>query len=145
MGIVRWNPSMVNRVFDDFFNASLPTTTTQRRLTGTTPAVNVRETEDDYQLEVAAPGLEKNDFKVEVEDGLLTISAEKKVDNKEETEKNAYTRREFRYQSFTRRFTLPETANDQAIEAKYEAGILRVVLPKKEEAKPQPARMIEIG
>lgn len=139
MGLVRFNPNLVNRVFDDFFN-NTPTRPTYR---GTLPAVNVKETEDDFQLELAVPGLKKEDFNVKVEEGMLTISAERK---NEETEKtDGYTRREFQFSNFTRRFTLPESANDSAISATYTDGILVVTLPKKEEAKPQPARLIEIG
>ena len=139
MGLVRFNPNLVNRVFDDFFN-TVPTRQTFR---GTLPAVNVKETEDDFQLELAVPGLKKEDFNVKVEEGVLTISAERKSDETEKTD--GYTRREFRYSNFTRRFTLPESADDNAISAAYTDGILAVTLPKKEEAKPQPARLIEIG
>ena len=145
MGIVRWNPSLVNRVFDDFFNADFPTMApaTRRVFNGNVPAVNVKETEDDFQLELAAPGFKKEDFKVEVDEGVLTISVEKEA--KTEEDNDGYTRREFRYESFQRRFTLPETADDAGISAQYTDGILNIVLPKKEEAKPQPARLIEIG
>lgn len=139
MGLVRFNPNFVNRVFDDFFNG-VPARPTNY---GTLPAVNVRETDDDFQLELAVPGLKKEDFNVKVEEGVLTITAERK--NEETETKEGYTRREFRYTNFTRRFTLPESANDGAISASYTDGILAVTLPKKEEAKPQPARLIEIG
>ncbi len=139
MGLVRFNPNFVNRVFDDFFNG-VPTRPANY---GTLPAVNVRETDDDFQLELAVPGLKKEDFNVKVEEGVLTISAERK--NEETETKEGYTRREFRFTNFTRRFTLPETANDSEISASYTDGILAVTLPKKEEAKPQPARLIEIG
>lgn len=139
MGLVRFNPQLVNRVFDDFFNGVPARPTNYRSL----PAVNVRETEDDFQLELAVPGLKKEDFHVKVEEGVLTISAERK--NEETETKEGYTRREFRYTNFTRRFTLPESADDSAISANYTDGILAVTLPKKEEAKPQPARLIEIA
>ena len=139
MGLVRFNPNFVNRVFDDFFN-NVPT---RPAFSGTLPAVNVKETEDDFQLELAVPGLNKEDFNVKVDDGVLTISAERK--NEETENKEGYTRREFRYTNFTRRFTLPESADENTIAATYTNGILAVTLPKKEEAKPQPARLIEIG
>lgn len=139
MGLVRFNPNLVNRVFDDFFN-TVPTRTTFR---GTLPAVNVKETEDDFQLELAVPGLKKEDFNLKVEEGILSISAERK--NEETVKKDGYTRREFGYSNFTRRFTLPESAEDSTISATYTDGILIVTLPKKEEAKPQPARLIEIS
>lgn len=139
MGLVRFNPNLANRVFDDFFN-SIPART---NFSGTLPAVNVKETEDDYQVELAVPGLKKEDFKVEINEGVLTIAAERKTDNEEK--KEGYTRREFSYTNFTRRFTLPETADEKNISASYNDGILAISLPKKEEAKPQPARLIEIG
>ena len=104
----------------------------------------MQETADDFALEVAAPGLEKENFEVKVDDGILTITATLE-EEAEAKEKETYTRREFRYANFTRRFTLPESTNDAAISAVYTNGILKVVLPKKEEAKPQPARLVEIG
>lgn len=140
MGLVRFNPAVANRFFDEFFHTA-PQRTHSR---GTLPAVNVAESDDDFTLEVAAPGLEKDNFEVKVDDGILTISAEHKQEA-ETTTKDKYTRREFRYTNFTRRFTLPEAANEAAIFASYTNGILKVVLPKREEAKPQPARLIEIG
>ena len=85
----------------------------------------------------------KDAFKVEVEEGVLTISAEHVTKNEEKQE--GYTRREFGFTNFTRRFTLPETADDANISAAYTDGVLAITLPKKEEAKPQPARLIEVG
>lgn len=107
------------------------------------PAVNVREGETEFTLELAIPGRQKEDFNIEVDDHVLTISMEIK-DEKEEKEEG-FTRREFKYGSFKRAFTLPETVNEDAIEANYQAGILRFTLPKKEEALPKPKRLIEIG
>ena len=139
MGLVRFNPNLANRVFDDFFN-NVPART---NFSGTLPAVNVKETEDDYAIELAVPGLKKEDFKVEINEGILTIAAERKTENEEK--KEGYTRREFSFTNFTRRFTLPETADENNISASYTDGILVLNLPKKEEAKPQPARLIEVG
>lgn len=140
MGIVRFNPALMNRVFDDFFQ-TIPTS--RPTLAGTLPAVNVKETEDGFFLELAAPGLKKEDFKVEINEGVLSVSAERKV---EETQKqDGYTRREFHYGHFTRRFALPDTADESQIKAQYTDGILTLVLPKKEEAKPQPVRLVEVG
>ncbi|MEM1215001.1 MAG: Hsp20/alpha crystallin family protein [Bacteroidota bacterium] len=139
MGLVRFNPAVANRFFDEFF----PTAPQKTHFRTNRPAVNVQETDDDFTLAVAAPGFEKGDFEVKVDDGILTISVERQEDA--ETKHEGYTRREFHYGNFTRRFTLPEAANDADISATYTNGILTVVLPKKEEAKPQPARLIEIG
>ena len=92
---------------------------------------------------MAAPGFNKEEFNVEVNDNILTISSEKRVEN-ETKDGQQFTHREFSYQSFKRTFTLPATVESDKIEAKYENGILHLSIPKKEEAKPKPARKIEI-
>ncbi len=107
------------------------------------PAVNIKDNTDGFELELAVPGGKKEDFKVEVENDILTISSEAKSESKE-TKEN-YTRKEFTYASFKRAFTLPETVDGSKIDAKYEDGILKVSLPKKEEALPEPKRLITIG
>lgn len=110
----------------------------------TLPAINVKETDEAFEIEVAAPGMSKGDFKVNLENNLLTISSEKKEEKKEE-EKGRFTRREFSYQSFQRSFTVPENlVEGDQITARYCDGILCVHLPKKDEVKPKPAREIEI-
>jgi HSP20 family protein len=101
------------------------------------PGVNVMEFKDDYRIEIAVPGLKKEDFKIEVEANLLTISAEKEIQFEEKFEK--FTRQEFNYTNFSRTFTLPEYVVNENILAKYEDGVLRIVLPKKEEFKKQTA------
>lgn len=111
----------------------------------TLPAVNVSENQDEYRLDVAAPGMQKGDFKLNYDNGRLTISSERK-DEKEEKEGDNVTRREFSYQSFQRSFTVPENViNADKITAKYDNGILHVVLPKREEVKPKPAKEIKIS
>lgn len=112
---------------------------------GTQPAINVKEDADAFHVEVAAPGYEKADFNVKVEDDVLSISTEKKEETVETTEGITYKRREFKYASFKRTFNLPDTVDSTKIEASYQNGILTVSIPKKEEAKPLPARTIEIG
>ena len=107
------------------------------------PAVNIKENEKDFELELAMPGMKKDDFNVEVDDGVLTISSE--VNNEDETKEDNYTRKEFSYASFRRSFTLPETVDEDNINATYVDGILRLTLPKKEEALPKPKRMIDIA
>lgn len=99
----------------------------------TVPAVNITEDKDGYKVTVAAPGLKKTDFKIDVEGNMLTISSEKE-DHKEEKDRH-YTRREYSYSSFSRSFTLPENVKQDKIEATYEDGVLKLSLPKKEEAK----------
>ena len=111
----------------------------------TLPAVNVKETDGDYMIEVAAPGLKKDDFKVDFDNGRLTISSEKEF-NKEEKDGEKITRREFSYQSFQRSFSVPEKIADvEKISAKYEDGILHINIPKREEVKPKPAKTIKIS
>lgn len=99
----------------------------------TIPAVNIQDNKDQYQLSLAAPGLKKHDFKIDVEGNMLTISCEKE-DSKEEKD-SRHTRKEYNYSSFTRSFTIPEEVMKDKIEATYDDGVLKITLPKKEEAK----------
>ena len=94
------------------------------------PSVNIIENPSDFKVELAAPGMERKDFKIEIDNGCLTISAEKKEEKKEETEN--YRRREFSYSTFNRSFDLPDNVIADKIDAKYENGILRMSIPKKE-------------
>lgn len=109
----------------------------------TVPAVNVVETPELFTVEVAAPGLKKEDFQVNVEHNRLSVSS--KVEKNEEQKDGKYTRREFSYQSFQRSFTLPNTVDAEKIEASYTDGVLHISLPKREEAKPKPSRQISIS
>lgn len=106
------------------------------------PAVNITENENGYEVSLAAPGLKKDDFKIAVDGNMLTISSEKE-ENKEEKEKK-FTRKEYSYSSFRRSFTLPEEINREKIAAGYEEGVLKIALPKKEEAKKESAKQIAV-
>jgi HSP20 family protein len=106
------------------------------------PAVNVKETEKNYEIEVAAPGRSKKDFKISAENGVLTISSEQK-EEKEEKQKD-YTRREFSYSSFSRSFTLPENANEDEVKANYADGILKLEVAKKVVGQPKTKKSIEV-
>lgn len=108
----------------------------------TVPSVNIRETEKEFFVELAAPGLTKKDFVISLENGLLTISAEKKVE-KEETDKN-FTRKEFSYSNFSRSFMLPENVNEEKIEAHYEDGILKLQVLKRVVEKAKPKKEIAV-
>lgn len=130
---------------DDIFNRDLiPWVFTSNFNTGITlPKVNIKETANDFAVEMAVPGLKKSDFQIDIDNQVLSISTETKEDN-EHKEEN-YTRREFGYSSFKRTFTLPESVNADKINASYNEGILSILLPKKEEAKQKPARSIKIS
>lgn len=131
-------PSMEN-FFNDFFNTDLRSPDYAASL----PSVNITETEKSYHIEVSAPGFEKKDFKLTVEDGALTISGEHKSE-KNEQEKN-FVRKEFNYGSFSRTFNLIDSINEEKIDAKYENGILRLELPKNEKAKAKNVKQIQIS
>ena len=134
-------PSLFDRFFEgdlfDWSNRNFSLTNT------TLPSVNIKESNDAFTVEVAAPGFDKSDFKLELNHDLLTISSEKQMEN-ETKEDEQFTRREFSYQSFTRTFTLPNTVEEDKIKATYDNGILKISIPKKEEAKPKPSKVIEI-
>jgi len=133
------NGGLYPSLFDDFFRPSpflgsslfdvdfdmLPA-----RVGFNVPSANITESEKNYLIELAAPGLTKKDFKVEMDNDVLTISAEKKEEKKEGDE--GYSRKEYSYNSFSRSFTLPENCKSEKIDAKYEDGVLKLVLPKKE-------------
>lgn len=134
-------------LFNDFFNREMfDWGESNFSNTGTTlPAVNIKETNDAFEVEMAAPGMNKNDFKIELEGNLLTISSETNKET-EEKEGDRYARKEFSYQSFQRSFTLAKDVLDSdKINAKYEDGVLRLLIPKKEEAKQKPPRLIEVS
>jgi len=106
------------------------------------PSVNIIEGKEDFRIEVAAPGLDKNDFNINLENNVLTISSEKE-DKKEEKEER-YMRREFSYTSFTRSFSLPNSVEADKIVANHSNGVLSITIPKREEAKVKPAKQIQI-
>lgn len=135
-------PSFFDRFFDgdlmDWNRSNYSSTDT------TLPAVNVKENDNEFMIDVAAPGLKKEDFKVNYDNGRLTISSEKKSEV-EEKDGEKVTRREFSYQSFQRSFTVSENAVDaEKIAANYNDGILHILLPKREEIKPKPSKEIKI-
>lgn len=145
MSIIKRNGSIFPAAFDDLFSRELFNWGNNNfSATSTTvPAVNIKETADAFEVEVAAPGMQKNDFRITLEDSVLTIASEK--EHKDQQQNGNYTRREFSYQSFQRQFELhKQVVDDSKISAQYENGLLRLHIPKKEEAKQRPPRMIEI-
>ncbi len=128
----------LNRDWYDWNNQNFSLTNT------TLPSVNIKETENEFEVEMAAPGMKKDDFRIELNNSVLTISSEKQSEN-ETKEGKTVTRREFSYQSFSRSFTLPAIVETDRITAKYENGILLINIPKKEEAKPKPLKQIQVS
>ena len=130
---VRKNQNWLPDIFNDFFDNDWMV-----RTNATAPAINVLENENSYEIEVAAPGMKKEDFKVHIdENGNLAIEMEKKVDEKEEKKNGHYLRREFSYSKFQQTMVLPDDVEREKISAKVEHGVLNVIIPKVEKAKPE--------
>jgi HSP20 family protein len=136
-----YSPSHVDHffgdnLFDNLFSGDFPV------VKGNVPAINIVEGKENYRIEVASPGLSKEDFKIDVHNDVLTISSEKKQEHEEKNEK--YMRREFSYCGFKRSFILPDSTDAEKIQASHNNGILTVSIPKKEEAKEKEPRQINI-
>jgi HSP20 family protein len=150
MTLVKRNGNLFNPLpafFDDFFNRDLVNwnNSNPARSNATIPAVNIKETAENFEVEVAAPGMTRDDFKVELDGNVLIISSE--ISNqKEEKGEERYSIKEFNYQSFQRTFNLQKEVVDiDKIEAKYENGLLHLLIPKKEEAKQKAPRLIQVS
>jgi len=128
---------------DDFFGKDFLPDFFDSSVNKTIPEVNVLENNESFMIEVAAPGLEKKDFKIDLNNNVLTISSEREAKQVDEREK--YIRREFSYSSFQRSFSLPESVNQEKIKANHKDGILTIEIPKRDEAKEKPAREIKIS
>ena len=150
MNITKKNGNLFNTfpiLFNDFFTRDMyDWNQSNFSNSGTTvPAVNIKETKETFEVELAAPGMKKDDFKIHLDGNLLTISSETNS-RFEEQEGSNYSRKEFSYQSFQRSFTLPKDVVDSdKINAKYEGGVLNLTIPKREEAKQKPPRLIQIS
>jgi HSP20 family protein len=137
-------PSIMDNFFnnDRFlldFNGSFPDITFDNLL----PDANIVEHKNEFQIELAAPGLDKKDFNIEIKNGILSISAEKEEESK--TEEKNYLTKEFSYNSLYRSFTLPDSIKPEKIDAKYENGILKIMLPKSEVSISEPTKQIKVG
>lgn len=146
MTLARRTENYFPSIFDRFFNNDLMDWNLSNFSSTNTslPAVNVKETDNEFTIELAAPGMTKKDFNISFHNNVLTVSSEKKQEKEEQEEQ--YTRKEFSYQSFQRSFTVAENAVDsEKINAKYSDGILQITLPKREEVKPKPLREIKIS
>jgi len=143
MALVRFtNPNLLESFFNNDWLDLIGSNINENDMT--LPSVNIKETNESFEVEVAAPGFDKDEFKIELDNNILNISSEKKEEN-EVKEGEQYTKREFNYQSFSRSFTLPETVEADKISAKYDNGILKISIPKKEEAKTKPVKQIAIS
>lgn len=128
---------------DDFFGKDFMADIFDSSVNKTIPEVNVIENAEAFMIEVAAPGLEKKDFKIDLNNNVLTISSEREA--KQVDEKEKYIRREFSYSSFQRSFSLPESVDSDKIKANHKDGILKIEIPKRDEAKEKPKREIKIS
>lgn len=146
MTLVRFNENkkrdLLNPGFSDVFESFFNDSFVSDRMTSRIPAVNICETNGHYHIELGAPGLKKEDFKIDLDRNVLTISVEKKSEQTEEHKK--YNRREYSYSSFVRSFALPDSADNENIEAEYVDGVLKINVAKKEEAK-MASRQISIS
>lgn len=140
MNLVKRNNTLFPAVMDELFKDWAGGAQLVNKMV---PPVNIRETENAFTVELMAVGLKKEDFSIEVDNELLTISAEVKAEKLQEEGK--FTKKEFSYSSFKRSFTLPETVKQEDINAVYQDGILKLTLPKREEALPKAKRLIEIA
>ncbi len=141
--MLRRNRESMPSLIDEFFGRDLMENFFENRTGINSPAVNVKETSEDFRIEVAAPGLDKKDFKVDLDNNVLTVSSEK--EHKDEQEDEKYMRREFSYTSFSRSFSLPEAVDAEKIKANHKDGILTITIPKREEAKRKPPKQISIS
>ncbi len=140
--LARINRNYVPAYWDDFFNDRVFNNINHAQRKNTSPAVNIIEADNEFKIEVAVPGLSKNDFNIEIEDDVLTISS---VENeKKEEEIPNYTRREFNLSSFQRSFQLPETVDQDQIQASHKEGVLTITLVKKEEVVQNAPKQIEV-
>ncbi|MDA0793590.1 MAG: Hsp20/alpha crystallin family protein [Bacteroidetes bacterium] len=141
MNLIRKQTPFFPSLIDDFigsdWNLKVPS------FSYTMPAVNIKELDSQFEIELAVPGKKKDDFEIEVENGILSISSSQE-EEQQVNEKGKFTRREFSYTSFRRSFTLPDSVDPTKIDARYADGVLQVLLPKHKEAQPQPKKLIKI-
>ena len=141
MNLIRKQNAFFPSLVDELFNQDMRVRTSS--ISSTTPAVNLIEQDTQFLIELAAPGNKKEDFEIEIEDGILSISSSNEEENT--SEKETFTRHEFSYNSFRRSFTIPESVDVSSIEATYNEGVLLIKLLKLEEALPQPKKLIKIS
>lgn len=138
--VLRNTNDWLTNAFDDIFD-----TDWMPRMSNTSPAVNVQESDTDYEMDIAAPGLKKNECDISVSDNTLNVHIENKKETKEDDKKHRYLRREFSYSNYKLSFTLPDDADKENISAEVNDGILKVAIPKVIKKEPEKAeRLIEV-
>lgn len=142
MTFVKQNTGLLPTLLEDLFDSDFFKKPTVMQAGLTVPAVNIKETPEQYEIEMAAAGMKKEDFNINLERNVIMISSEKSNESSETAPNHNYTRKEFNYSSFSRSFTLPEAANREDIKATYVDGVLTVVIPKKDEAKMLPKSIV---
>ncbi|MCH1432687.1 MAG: Hsp20/alpha crystallin family protein [Flavobacteriaceae bacterium] len=140
MNLIRKQPPFFPSIIDDFINTNWNLKVPS--YSSTVPEVNIKELDFQFEIELAVPGMKKDDFEIELEDGVLSFSSTQ--EEEQVNEKGKFTRREFSYSSFRRSFTLPDSVDPTKIDATYKEGLLLVLLPKHKEAQPQPKKLIKI-
>ena len=146
MALVKVNQSLFPRfsnLWEDFLGSDI-TDLPNWETKFTVPAVNIVEKPDKYLVNLAIPGMERSDFKINVDNGILSVASEKEEKHEEKDKDSQFTRREFYYHSFKRSFTLPESVQADQIEAKYENGILEISIPKRETPQIKPVKQIPV-
>ena len=144
MTLIKLNGNLIPFGMDNFFDDDFfDNKWLEKKLKHTLPAVNIKENKNEFNIEFAAPGFAKKDFNIDLDDNVLTISAEKEKEKNEENDN--FTRKEFSYNSFSRSFTLPKTINGDKIDAKYTDGILKLSIPKMEVTKLLPKKEIKVA
>lgn len=142
MTLVNQNTGLLPSLLEDLFDSDFFKKPTVMQAGLTVPAVNIKETPEQYEIEMAAAGMKKEDFSIHLERNVILISSEKSTETSETDKNHSYTRKEFNYSSFSRSFVLPEAANREDIKATYVDGVLQVIIPKKDEAKMLPKAIV---
>lgn len=145
MTLMRKMNSMFPSIWDEFSEDLFDTSDLTLRGGSILPSCNVKETKNSFEVQVAAPGMRKEDFKVEIKDNVLQISSERKQEREDRDVEGNYMRKEFGYTAFNRTFTLPQSVKSEKISADYKDGVLNIHIPKKEEVIEKPAKQIQIA
>lgn len=142
MTLVKQNTGLLPSLLEDLFDNDFFKKPTVMQAGLTIPAVNIKETREQYEIEISAAGMKKEDFKINLERNVIIISSEKSNETSETDQEHNYTRKEFNYSSFSRSFVLPEAPNREDIKATYIDGVLNVIIPRKDEAKMLPKAIV---